>query len=1028
MKPGPSVKKLFLNVLYWNINGRWRFLKDDYFFSWLKEFNLIFISETHFTKGQKFDLDDYKSYHNCFSDVNSRKPCSGVSAFIHSSIQDYVCTVDDSNYSNHIVVDLKGGHRISGSYIPPSDSVHYSEEFIWSIPSFFTPKDSDRIFLGGGDMNSRVGHIPSNTSWTYRKNPDKEVNTNGRTMKKICNKFNLIILNNLNTTNNNFDGDFTYSKDGKNSQVDLCIANEHAARSVSAFRIHKLPTNFSDHSPISTSLEIDVTASIPSSQVLADILSNSGDDTNRKRQRKLPTNINWEAYVNTATIDLQRINEELLMVDEFTQETVDKVITDLNEIITKSAKSCEIKTTENSTTPNIQNENLTVEQISAGISKKEIDGWNEIMENKNPGDLWKKIDWKDKTNEQLLYPSAESLGEHFQEKSTIINEIPFALNSDHPYVPVLDDPISREELEEASKRLKDKATADGWSPKLITSLSSVLFTILTLLMNVILQNAIYPSIWRVTMISAIFKNKGNSLLAKFYRPISLVHLLSKFFDFIMQKRFVNWFVPHDCQSAYQENETSADHPFLVRSLIRYCKIHKKKLFVVAIDFEGAFDKVSRHRLFSKLQLFGVGKTFLLCLIAIYAITDCIIYQRDTSFTYHLIAGIKQGLPLSPWLFLFYINDVFDFFDGIFKRDGITETLHLLIHADDTTILAGSRESAERKLRSLMRYCAINHISLQLSKCEFIVINGDETDCQPLRCGNEQIANVPYITLLGSHLSASGLLKDDLELHMTKRFVAVHKFYNFLRSNKLAPLSVKLEVLRACVTSALLHNCEAFGPTVPKQLESTYFSLIKACLGVRVSTPNKLVLIESGMPTLESMILSRQLNFFTKYVGNLKEGTPRKEVFDTIVESGCDYMMHYVQLLNTYHSKNDVKEHYHNLLLNDVNVLAEKPEKFKYKIYKQFNPELKPVNSLKAHHRFSRLRLSSHNMPIETGRWSRTSREERICTTCNSLGDERHFIYDCVDVDRSNLHDIPELHQLENYAKLNLLMENLDSYL
>ena len=101
--------------------------------------------------------------------------------------------------------------------------------------------------------------------------------------------------------------------------------------------------------------------------------------------------------------------------------------------------------------------------------------------------------------------------------------------------------------------------------------------------------------------------------------------------------------------------------------------------------------------------------------------------------------------------------------------------------------------------------------------------------------------------------------------MTKRFVAVHKFYNFLRSNKLAPLSVKLEVLLACVTSALLHNCEAFGPKVPKQLETTYFSLVKACLGVRTSTPNKLALIESGMPTLESMIISRQFNFFTKYV-------------------------------------------------------------------------------------------------------------------------------------------------------------------
>ena len=86
-----------------------------------------------------------------------------------------------------------------------------------------------------------------------------------------------------------------------------------------------------------------------------------------------------------------------------------------------------------------------------------------------------------------------------------------------------------------------------------------------------------------------------------------------------------------------------------------------------------------------------------------------------------------------------------------------------------------------------------------------------------------------------------------------------------------------------------------------------------------------------MPTLESMILSRQLNFFTKYVGNLKEGSPRKELLETIADSGGDYMMHYVQLLNTHNSKKEFKEHYHNLLLNDVNVLVEKPENYKYRI-------------------------------------------------------------------------------------------------
>ena len=58
---------------------------------------------------------------------------------------------------------------------------------------------------------------------------------------------------------------------------------------------------------------------------------------------------------------------------------------------------------------------------------------------------------------------------------------------------------------------------------------------------------------------------------------------------------------------------------------------------------------------------------------------------------------------------------------------LLETIHLLIHADDTTILASSREAAEAKLKTMLHYCALNHISLQISKCEFIVINGNDED-------------------------------------------------------------------------------------------------------------------------------------------------------------------------------------------------------------------------------------------------------------------------------------------------------------
>mgnify|MGYP001195529472 CR=1 FL=1 len=68
------------------------------------------------------------------------------------------------------------------------------------------------------------------------------------------------------------------------------------------------------------------------------------------------------------------------------------------------------------------------------------------------------------------------------------------------------------------------------------------------------------------------------------------------------------------------------------------------------------------------------------------------------------------------------------------------------------------------------------------------------------------------------------------------------------------------------------------------------------------------------------------------------------------------------------------------------------------------------------------------MPIETGRWRRVEREERLCVTCNVLGDEEHYIYTCPEIDRTDLQDIPNLHELERYPKLQLLMERLDRYL
>ena len=153
----------------------------------------------------------------------------------------------------------------------------------------------------------------------------------------------------------------------------------------------------------------------------------------------------------------------------------------------------------------------------------------------------------------------------------------------------------------------------------------------------------------------------------------------------------------------------------------------KPLFIAAIDFDGAFDRVKRSTLLKKLILFGAGSAFVTCITNMYKYSRCSIFDNET-VTYYLYSGIKQGLPLSPFLFIFYINDIHDYFETFFMNAyTYLEQLHMLVHADGLTIIATSRGNMVKKIKTLLAYCKLNDIIIQVSKCKFIVIGGTEMD-------------------------------------------------------------------------------------------------------------------------------------------------------------------------------------------------------------------------------------------------------------------------------------------------------------
>ena len=151
--------------------------------------------------------------------------------------------------------------------------------------------------------------------------------------------------------------------------------------------------------------------------------------------------------------------------------------------------------------------------------------------------------------------------------------------------------------------------------------------------------------------------------------------------------------------------------------------------------------------------------------------------------------------------------------------------------------------------------------------------------------------------------------------MDLRYKSVIKFYNFMRSNRLAPLRVKLKVLRSCVVGSLLHNFEDFGYHTPRELESTYTKLLRCCFNIRSNVPNDIIFIESGLLPIKAVILIRQFKFYKRLFDTVKKNSRRDKMLNMLLEkeNRTKYIQHYESLVTRYDSDKDIVSEYRNVV-------------------------------------------------------------------------------------------------------------------
>ena len=375
------------------------------------------------------------------------------------------------------------------------------------------------------------------------------------------------------------------------------------------------------------------------------------------------------------------------------------------------------------------------------------------------------------------------------------------------------------------------------------------------------------------------------------------------------------------------------------------------------------------------------------------------------------------------------------------------------------------EGLQQKLDILEGFCNDWCLKVNTNKTKSIIFNSPGRHLKvPFRFNGKEIECVTRYRYLGLVFSASGTLnfaKQDCFNKAKKAYFKLRKdFLSFCPSIK-----TSLNVFDHTIQPILLYGSELWGTFNPLsakikrhpdlsfdqiynnlECESLHMKLCKYILGVNQKSTNFAVRSELGRFPIHLTIIKNILLYWHR-LENLQEEFPLlKEAFN--VSKSLHYMRHNSWFstvefilsrlqINSTNSLNKsktqfksyIKEALTTFYVNDWNInrLASRDGKLStytdFKTNFGFEPYLKIVNNYYGRSSLTKFRISAHRLKIETGRYERKPREERICQRCNNnqIEDEIHFLLACPNYTeaRSNLTSFCEKNY-KNFNKLDII--------